>query len=89
MSPLYVMFLTWAAVTGIFVVLLIYRSLISMKEDDQLFLNAGESKMQAEQEAIVHRLQRITPYTKGFGFASLAMLLLSGGFWFYQQLQAF
>ena len=87
-SPLTLSLVVWAVITGLFGVLAIYRSLISMKEDDQLFLSAGESKIEAEQKEIIIKLNRITPWTKGLGFASLGLLFLSGGIWIYQQFAA-
>ena len=44
-SPLTVSLIIWAVVTGIFAILLTYRSFVTMREDDQLFLDSGESKM--------------------------------------------
>ncbi len=83
-SPMTVGLITWGIVTAIFGVLLGYRSLLSMREDDQLFLGRAESKLEAEQQQIIHKLERITSYTKGFGFASLGLLVLVGALWTYQ-----
>jgi hypothetical protein len=82
------MLIVWAVITGIFVVLMIYRSLIGMKEDDQLFLDPAESKIEEEQRQIVTKVVRITPYTKGFGFASLGLLVLIGAIWVYEGMKA-
>jgi hypothetical protein len=62
---------------------MIWRSLLSMKEDDQLFLDPAESKLEAEQRDVIARLTRITPFAKGFGFASAGLLLLMAGLWMY------
>ena len=35
----------WGVLTGILVLLLIYRSTLAMHEDDQLFLNDAESHL--------------------------------------------
>jgi hypothetical protein len=75
-SPIYAMLIAWGAVTAVFVVLLIYRSLISMKEDDQLFLGAGEAQLEQEQREVITRLQRLSPYMKGFGIASVGLLAI-------------
>lgn len=79
----------WAGVTAVFVLLMICRSLIAMREEDQLFLDSTESKMEADQRAVQHKLSKITPYTKGFGFASLGLLALSCGIWLYHTIQGF
>ena len=75
-SPIYVMLIAWGAVTVVFIVLLIYRSLISMKEDDTLFLSPGEARLEEEQREVITRLQRVTPYMKGFGIASVGLLAI-------------
>ena len=54
--------------------LLIYRSLVAMKEEDQLFLDPAEWQLAREQEAILSRLRRITPYVKGLTILSVALL---------------
>jgi hypothetical protein len=81
--------IAWAVVTGMLVVLLMYRSLIAMKEDDQIFLDPAESKLEAEQRELRARLSRITPYTKGLGFVSGGLLIVSAGVWFYEALARF
>ncbi|HZT29562.1 MAG TPA: hypothetical protein VFA33_06765 [Bryobacteraceae bacterium] len=88
-SPLTVSLVIWAVVTGIFTILMIYRSLLSMREDDQLFLDSAESKLEAEQQEILTRITRITPYTKGFGFASAGLLMVSAGIWVYEAMTRF
>lgn len=88
-SPLTVCLIVWAVVTGIFTILVIYRSLISMKEDDQLFLTSTESKLEEEQREVLSKLARITPYAKGFGFASAGLLVISAGIWAYQAFTRF
>ncbi len=73
-SPIYAMLIAWGAVTTVFIVLIIYRSLISMREDDQLFLGAGEAQLEQEQREVITKLQRLSPYMKGFGIASVGLL---------------
>ena len=88
-SPVMVMVIVWGVITAVFVILMIYRSLISMREEDQLFLDPAEARQEAEQRAIITRVERITPYAKGFGFASLSLLAATGALWFYQVWKAF
>jgi len=75
-SPIYAMLIAWGAVTAVFIVLIIYRSLISMREDDQLFLGAGEAQLEQEQREVITKLQRLSPYMKGFGIASVGLLAI-------------
>ena len=81
-TPLTVMLVVWGMVTLVFIGLMIYRSVIGMREEDQLYL--GSSVLEGQQREIVAKLDRITPYLKGFGWASAGLLLLIGGFWVYQ-----
>jgi len=76
--------ISWTVITTILAGLLIYRSLIGMKEDDQLFLDPAESQLEAEQRAILTLLTRLAPFVKGFALASSALLVLIAGAWIYR-----
>jgi hypothetical protein len=78
----------WGAITAVFVVLLIWRSLVGMKEEDQIFLDEIEERLATEQRQIITKVNKITSYAKGFGFASAALLLLMTGVWIYRALAA-
>jgi Tfp pilus assembly protein PilN len=47
------------ALLFVLVIFLIYRSTLSMHEDDQLFLTESESHMQKEQIEIMRKLQQV------------------------------
>jgi hypothetical protein len=83
-SPFMWLLFVWGAVTTVFVILMIYRSLFSLREDDQLFLNPAESLLEAEQKEIRNRIDRVTPYTKGFGLASAVLAVAIAGVWVYR-----
>ena len=51
----------WGVVTAVLVILLIYRSTLTMQEDDQLFLGESESHMEKEQIEIMAKVNKITP----------------------------
>ena len=88
-SPFMWMLIAWGAVTAVFVLLMIYRSLVSMREDDQLFLNPNESAMEAEQKEVRGKIHALAPYMKGFGFASAGLGVVLVGFWIYQAITRF
>jgi hypothetical protein len=79
----------WAAVTSVFVILMIYRSLITMREDDQLFLDSNQTAMEKEQKAIQQKLNHLRPYAKGLGFASAGLGAGLVGLWVYQAITRF
>jgi Tfp pilus assembly protein PilN len=86
MSPLMWLLIVWGVLTGILIVLLIYRSTLTMQEDDQLFLNESESHMQSEQTEILAKVNRITPFVKVLGAVSGVMILVIAGMFIYQGL---
>jgi len=49
--------IAWAAITAVLIILLIYRSTLSMHEDDQLFLDESSSNLRAEQEELQVRMK--------------------------------
>jgi hypothetical protein len=76
----------WITATVILVGLLIYRALLSMKEDDQIFLGAGEQALEQKQLALVGKVQQIGRYSLIMGIVSAVLLLVIAGLWTYQQL---
>ena len=74
----------WGLVTIVFVVLMIWRGLAGMREDDQIFLDEAEEGMAQEQRQIIAKVERISNYAKGFGFAWVALLLIAAGVWVYR-----
>ena len=86
MSPLLWLFTVWGVLTGLLIILLIYRSTLTMHEDDQLFLDESESHMQQEQMEIMAKVNKIGPYLKVLGALSGAMILVIAGIAIYQGL---
>lgn len=88
MSPLIWLLIVWGVLTAILIVLLIYRSTLTMQEDDQLFLNESESHMQTEQTELLMKVNRITPVVKILGAVSGVMILVIAGLFIYQGLNS-
>jgi len=86
MTPLTMLLAAWGALTAILVVLLIYRSTLTMHEDDQLFLDASESHMEKEHIALMKKVEKIAPYVKILGTLSGVMILVIAGMFIYQGL---
>ncbi len=85
-STLSMLLVVWGVLTGILVVLLIYRGTLVMREDDQLFLDNSESHMQQEQQEIVARVNRINWPVRILGGASGLLILVIAGLWIYEGL---
>jgi uncharacterized membrane-anchored protein YhcB (DUF1043 family) len=75
--------IAWGIVTGILIVLLIYRSTLTMKEDDQLFLDESSSAMAAEQRELIAKVNKINPLVKVLGASSGLMILVVAGWAVY------
>ena len=76
--------IVWGSVTAVLAVLLIYRSLVAMEEDDQLFLDPAEWQLELEQQSILRKLGRLTPFIKGVAAVSIVLLAVITGVWIYR-----
>lgn len=86
MSPMFGLLAAWGVLTGILIILLIYKSTLTMHEDDSIFLNDTESQMQKDQVANLAKMRKIAPFVKVLGALSGAMILVIAGLFIYQGL---
>jgi len=86
MSPMYMLLVAWGVLTGILIILLIYKSTLSMHEDDSIFLHDTESQMHKDQTEVLAKMRKITPIVKVLGALSGAMILVIAGLFIYQGL---
>lgn len=84
MTPLTMLIIAWAGVTVVLILLLIYRSTLTMHEDDQLFLNDAESAMAQEQMELIGRMNKIQPYVRVLGAASGLLVIVIAGLWVWE-----
>ena len=68
------------------IVLLIYRSTLTMHEDDQLFLDEANSHMQEEQTELLSKVNRLTLPVRVFSIGSGVFLLAFLALLIYQKL---
>jgi hypothetical protein len=73
----------WGAVTMALVVLLIYRGTLTMHEDDQLFLDSAEDHMQKEQQELLFKMNRLTPWVRICGAGSALLLVAMAGLYIF------
>ena len=64
MSAVPVMWIVWAGVALILLILLGYRGTLTMHEEDQLFLGSNGSNQELEQNALLLKVQKITPWVR-------------------------
>lgn len=84
MSPLTMLLTAWAGITGVLIILLIYRSTLTMHEDDQLFLTESESHMEREQRELLVKINKLQPIVRVFGVASGLLIVVIAGLWVWQ-----
>jgi len=82
------MLIVWGVLTAILIILLIYRSTLTMQEDDQLYLSDSESHMQQEQTALLAKVNKITPLVRGLGALSGVLILVIAGMAIYTGLNS-
>ena len=83
-SLLSALWVFWGSVTVALAGLLIYRSLVAMKEEDQLFLDTAEWQLEREQRAILTQLRKLAPLIRILAVVSVALLALIAGIWIYR-----
>lgn len=88
-GPILYVLIAWGLVTAIFMLLLIWRSVLSSHEDDQIFLDAAQDHMAREQRELVAKIQKISRPLLGSGIASGLLLLVLAGMWIYNGFKNF
>jgi hypothetical protein len=81
-----------AVVFGVFaislIVLLIYKSTLTMHRDDQLFLDDASSHMHEEQTELLAKVNRLIVPVRLFSIGSAVFLLVLVAMLIYRQLNA-
>ena len=75
--------IAWGIVTGIFLILLFYRSALTRQEDDQLFLDETASSRATEHRQLIAKVNKINPLVKIVGATSGVMILVIAGWAVY------
>lgn len=87
--PVFYLLIVWGIVTAAFVILLVWRSVLSSHEDDQIFLDAAEEHMAREQRELVARINTLSRPLMITGVLSGGLLLVAGSLWIYEGLKHF
>ena len=86
-GPILYLLIAWGILTSIFILLLIWRSVLSSHEDDQIFLDAAEEHMAREQRELVAKITKLSKPIATTGIAAGALLLVIAGMWVYNGLK--
>jgi hypothetical protein len=88
MSTVQMLLIVWGVLTALLVLLLIYRSTLSMHEDDAMFIDDSSKNMREEQEALQLRMGKITPWVRILGAASGVLIIVIAGMAVWQRMNA-
>jgi len=80
--------IVWGIFTVGLIILLIYRSTLTMHEDEQLYLDDASSHMREEQTELLVKVNKLTVPVWVFGAGSGVLLLVLAGMFIYQGLNA-
>ena len=83
---MFMLLVAWGVLTVMLIILLIYKSTLTMHEDDSIFLNDTESQMQKDQTEVLSKMKKITPIVKVLGAFPGPMILVIAGIFIYQGL---
>jgi predicted RND superfamily exporter protein len=88
-GPIIYLLIVLGIVTAIFLALLLWRSILTTHEDDQLCIDAASEHMAQEQRELIAKITRLSKPIATSGIAAGALLLLIVGLWLYQGLKSF
>lgn len=88
-STLIALGITWAVVTAVLILMVIYRVTLSSHEDDQIFLDSSGDSMAREQRAIVARIAGLSRPITLLIVASSLLILSAGAIWLWQGFKSF
>ncbi len=88
-GPIIYLLIVLGVVTAIFLALLLWRSILTTHEDDQLCIDAASEHVAQEQRELIAKITRLSKPIATSGIAAGALLLLIVGMWLYQGLKSF
>ncbi len=88
-EALFPLLVAWGVVTAILIFVLIYRSMLENREEDQIFLDAAAQSMANEQRALVSRIEALSKPITALIVVSSVLLVTVAGLWLWQGFQNF
>ena len=74
--------ITWGTTTAALLVLVIYGNTLSIREDDEIYLNRAEDRMMAaEQRVLITKMNRLKQVITVLASVSGILLIASAGLW--------
>ena len=85
-SLVFGLLIAWLAVTAVMIFFLVWRAVIGLREEDQLFIDPDEAHLAREQVEIVSKLERLRPYVIGSVAGSIVLAVVTFAVWVLQEL---
>ena len=86
---IFYLLIAWGVVFAVFLLLLLRKSLLEGREDDQLFINAAEELMAKEQRELISKIRALSRPIMTSGITAGILLLVIAGLWLYEGLKNF
>jgi hypothetical protein len=86
---IFYLLVAWGVVFAVFLALLLRKSLLEGREDDQLFINAAEELMAREQRELISKIRALSRPIMTSGITAGVLLLVIAGLWLYEGLKNF
>jgi hypothetical protein len=86
---LYILLFACAVVLAVWIILLIYRSALESREDDQIFLDKAEEVMARQQRELVAKINRLNPVIRTTMIVWIVLAVASAAVWVYVGLKSF
>jgi hypothetical protein len=81
---IFYLLIAWGIVFTVFLVLLLRKSLLEGREDDQLFIDSAQELMAKEQRELVSKIHALSRPIMTSGIAAGVLLLVIAGLWLYE-----
>lgn len=88
-NSLILLLVAWGVVTAVLLIFLIYRSSLSTREEDQIFLGPAEAGMASDQRVLVARIEKLSKPITALIVLSSALLIATAGVWLWQVFKSF
>ncbi len=85
-SLVFGLLIAWLVVTAVLIFFLVWRAVIGLREEDQLFIDPSEERLAREQREIVSKLERLRPYVIGSLTGSIVLAVVTFAVWVLQAL---
>jgi len=88
-GPVLYLLVAWGAVTAVFIGLLIWRSLLTSHEDDQIFLDSAGDHMAREQRELIAKISSLSKPLMATGVLAALLLATAAGMWLWEGFKSF